>query len=713
MSLWDEEVNDLSSQPQGIINPALTYPIPPRRGKSRNISSLSSNKNTPSTIAEAAARSFATNPSVDVLAQGVEPLQGGAGIPNETSLKTGTYQDAPHCLKSEPTRIANPPAWLTLPAHDRISGLNTSPIGEPVQVAERNWSSKQDGHRQANLRTMGAHGSTVILNDTAQNIERGTEPCSLMKAKRSDDVKKNLARSLVLPDSPSPPTPAPRARPQSSSTSPVRMKTSQSKNSVKSILLQDRSASSNTVVYPEGLVVNAGGNQGWTDYPSAVAADGPERCDPRFALGPLTNASNNASRNKIPAWNSQTTNNAMDRRRRNFSSSSLPLSLVTTHTIEEVDDPEEGHHTSGNDKSDIQEDHQSERSPKQQQQQQQQNQQQRSNSYGGSIAPRAPRIPLRVLRREARVPSMGSPPRTHHLPTCTSASCPACCDGSPVASNTASNNKIPGVLSNSANTSPCNSGPPSEADTTLSDVDIVGESFNSRYPWQRDVGIQCCMQPDSGFMSLSSSDLRLQLSHQNRLQRAASGPNSHSYFRSLSGSSNNSCGGSPRSSPPLVPGTPGRPVVPPARPYLYNQRYNGSMSSVHHQLSPANMSPSDPSYQHIHNIHQQELNKVGPQSSLQYSYSIDANGSLQGYDCTNQQHHSVNQTPQLQQPRHKPPLYRSHTTSPGTPGFAPAVPHDLVNSPSTPGQGSPFSTRRANFKRRPRPSSMGAVENIR
>lgn len=164
----------------------------------------------------------------------------------------------------------------------------------------------------------------------------------------------------------------------------------------------------------------------------------------------------------------------IESRRRNFSSSSLPLSLMTA-TIEEVDDtePTNGATSSPNQHA------------------------QRSHSYSGSVTP-SPKVPFRTLRREARVTSTSSPPRTRR----------------------------PGGLVRSASDNTSSIG-------CLKDVDIVGESFESRFPWQRDFGVQCEMTSDSVF-------------HPN-LERALSGPAMYTYFRSLSKTSS-----TPSSSPPLT-----------------------------------------------------------------------------------------------------------------------------------------------------------------
>jgi len=42
---------------------------------------------------------------------------------------------------------------------------------------------------------------------------------------------------------------------------------------------------------------------------------------------------------------------------------------------------------------------------------------------------------------------------------------------------------------------PCNSPPVRETSSTFSAFDIVGQDHKSRFPWQRDVGIQCSILP--------------------------------------------------------------------------------------------------------------------------------------------------------------------------------------------------------------------------
>ena len=736
-------MSDLSSPRQGVDNPALTLVIPPRRGRSRNTGSpspntnISCNNNQKLTTA-VASHSFEANCSPLVLEENLSNARSPSSyLPSERSGSFHTQQ----LMLSRPKDACNknviPPAKLSLPLHDRLAGIDTPPAEDRAPTAEGNWLDKHDGHRDTHRNTMGAQGSSVILSDSSQEGDPANEPCNLVTVTRGHVGRKTVEVKPRFQDSQLSPGESPRSRP----TTPGSMKTSQTKHSVKAILLQDRSTSSSTTVYPESVVADASGDRSWVEYPSAVAADASECGDPKFSLCPLNTAVNNSStttaRNKSLFWNSQVSTSSMERRRRNFSSSSLPLSLMTTHTIEEVDDTEESLSGTRNEENHAQRGLPGDRV---QQQQNQQQQQQRSNSYGGSIAPRTPRIPLRVLRREARVPSMGSPPR-YHLPSCTSASCPACCDTSPGSRGAADSSNITGIINtpNSNNTSPCDSGPPSEADTTLSDVDIVGESFTSRYPWQRDVGIQCFMSQDSGLKSFSSSDYKLQYSHQCRLQRATSGP---TYFRSLSASSSNTCY-SPCSSPPVVPGTPGRPAALQSRPHLYTQRHNGNNSCSQPHLNAANLSPSDPSCPpqtspgSTHGMQPQEMISGPLSSAPPYSYKTD---SSSGYHSSQQFQQSM-QSPQHPQPRHKPPLYRSQTACSVPPGSATGVPQDLVNTadssgpgspysgpgspysgpgspysgPGSPysGPGSPYSVRRANFKRRPRPSSMGAVENIR
>lgn len=162
-------------------------------------------------------------------------------------------------------------------------------------------------------------------------------------------------------------------------------------------------------------------------------------------------------------------------RRRNYSSSSLPLSLMTA-TIEEVDDGECMGNTYTKSTS-------------------------RSHSYGGNVTPTTA-ISYRALRREARVSSTSSPPRTRRIGPSVSL----------VRSSSDSTNRL----------------------TSLRDVDIIGESFESRYPWQRDFGVQCEINNDSDMHP--------------SLKRAMSGPAMYTYFRSLSmASTSSSC-----SSPPLT-----------------------------------------------------------------------------------------------------------------------------------------------------------------
>ncbi|GFS16860.1 hypothetical protein ElyMa_003224700 [Elysia marginata] len=657
--LWDEDVSDLSSPPQGVVNPGLTPPaVPPRKGRLSSVNTKTSNSTsninpnpTPTTsVSQPVEQPCSPHPS--------------EGFVNATCIPT--LKSPHHEGVHRPKGI--PPARLSLPVHDKLSGLDALPSRDRICSSQESRSSLQhDGHREPGHKTMGAHGSSVVLSDRFQDIsENPSKPCHLVAVTRSNAGRNNCMLNLALQES----SVATREDSENRSKTHGRMKAAQNRNSVKSVLLQDGLASSATHVYSDGVVLDAAGSKNWADYPSAVAADGAECCDPNFATCLQNNANtHSALRNKSSFWTSQGYVSAMERRRRNFSSSSLPLSLMTTHTIEEVDDTEETTSiTGGVQKTDIKQNKPPFEPLNPQQRQYANPHQQRSNSYGGSISPRAPRIPLRVLRREARVPSMGSPPRSHHVPSCTSTSCPACSDNSPVATD---QNNVAGTgnanLNNSSNTSPCNSGPPSEADTTLSDVDIVGESFSSRYPWQRDVGIQCFMPTDVSLKSLTSADYRLQYSQYGRLHRAAPGPG---FFRSLSASSNNASGCSPCSSPPLVPGTPQH------RLYL-SQRYSDNLPGS------ANISPSDQSYQH--QMSQGNVQETG----------LPFEASAQG------------------QPRHKPPLYRSQTASPVTAGCAVAAQQDMVNNAGSPSQGSPFSTRRANFKRRPRPSSMGAVENIR
>lgn len=160
-------------------------------------------------------------------------------------------------------------------------------------------------------------------------------------------------------------------------------------------------------------------------------------------------------------------NSSIETRRRNFSSSSLPLSLMTA-TIEEVDDAD---YVATPPSSDM---HQPQR-----------------HSYSESSNPPS-KIPFRTLRRESRVPSMNSPPRIRR-----------------------SGHFVGLTRSASDNTYRV---------AHLRDVDIVGESFTSRFPWQKDVAVQCRLP--SG------------LSVQGNLQRAMSGPAEYSDFPSMT--SNNS-----------------------------------------------------------------------------------------------------------------------------------------------------------------------------
>ncbi|CAG5120614.1 unnamed protein product, partial [Candidula unifasciata] len=162
-------------------------------------------------------------------------------------------------------------------------------------------------------------------------------------------------------------------------------------------------------------------------------------------------------------------------RRRNYSSSSLPLSLMAA-TIEEVDDSDCVNNTYTQGTS-------------------------RSHSYGGQVTPKT-KISYQALRREARVSSVNSPPITKRTgPT------------------------MELVRSASDNTNRL---------TSLRDVDIIGESFESRYPWQRDFGVQCEITNDSHIHP--------------SLKRAMSGPAMYTYFRSLSLASSSS----PCPSPPLT-----------------------------------------------------------------------------------------------------------------------------------------------------------------
>ncbi|XP_059179497.1 uncharacterized protein LOC131958456 [Physella acuta] len=245
-------------------------------------------------------------------------------------------------------------------------------------------------------------------------------------------------------------------------------------------------------------------------------------------------------------------------RRRNFSSSSLPLSLMSS-TIEEVDDGD-NHVTLANAYSS-----------------------QRSHSYGGTATPTA-KVPFRALRREARVPSLGSPPRARR----------------------------PGPLTGLVRSASDNTNKVAR----LRDVDIVGESFESRYPWQRDVGVQCYMPEDTDF-------------HPN-LQRAMSGPAMYTYFRSLSMTSN-----SPASSPPQTL----------RRSTIQNHTRSCSQSDLIPQYAPYSETTS-----HMY--------------------------------------------------QRRAPLNRSNSVN------------TAVNGSDASGTFS-FSVKRANFWRRPRPNSMGAVENIR
>ncbi|KAH9492554.1 hypothetical protein Btru_025887, partial [Bulinus truncatus] len=253
-------------------------------------------------------------------------------------------------------------------------------------------------------------------------------------------------------------------------------------------------------------------------------------------------------------------------RRRNFSSSSLPVNLMTA-TIEEVDDADQSGAPpvsySG----------------------------QRSYSYSGTGTP-SPKVPSRALRREAHVPSLNSPPRSKR---------PAPLVQGLVKSPSDHTNKV----------------------GNLKDLDIVGESFESRYPWQKDVAIQCYLQNDCPC-------------HPN-LHRAMSGPAMYTYFRSLSLSSN-----SPTSSPPLTARRP---------PFQAYGRSSSHSDLMHHYIGSGSISDMPPT--HLYQRH----------AALSRSNS---NITPNGLDA------SV--------------LAASYNNN---------------------------SSKRTNFWRRPRPSSMGAVENIR
>lgn len=215
---------------------------------------------------------------------------------------------------------------------------------------------------------------------------------------------------------------------------------------------------------------------------------------------------------------------------------------------------------------------------------------QRSYSYSGTGSP-SPKVPIRALRREARVPSLNSPPRTRR----------------------------PGPLVGLDR---------SLSDHTtrvghLKDLDIVGESFDSRYPWQKDVAIQCYLQNDCPCHPY--------------LHRAMSGPAMYTYFRSLSLSSN-----SPASSPPHTT----------RRPALHTYGRSSSHSDLIQQHSAYGSAPDLPP------------------------------GHMYQRHCV---------------------LSRSNSTT--TP--------NCFDATVLAGTAYCNSSKRANFWRRPRPSSMGAVENIR
>lgn len=283
----------------------------------------------------------------------------------------------------------------------------------------------------------------------------------------------------------------------------------------------------------------------------------------------------------------------LETKRRNFSSSSLPLGLMSS-TIEEVEDADvlsgEENGRLGN---------------------------QRSHSYAGIVTP-SPRVPLRVLKREANVSITKSPPRSRNAPP-----------GSGHLIRSSSDN-----LSRIAR---------------LRDMDIVGQSFESRYPWQRDVSIQCTLEPS-------------QPCHPPELYRSASSPASYSYCRSLSLNSN-----SPASSPPQ----------PCRRLALSQQNSNNSNNS-----SCANCSPNwNPSNFNPLSVHQ--ANGITSTATP----CACANGS----SCS-------------------PFKPFNKGTQPAPPvASLDLCPKCLSEASSTP----PYNNRRANFFRRPRPNSMGAVENIR
>ncbi|CAL1543579.1 unnamed protein product, partial [Lymnaea stagnalis] len=253
-------------------------------------------------------------------------------------------------------------------------------------------------------------------------------------------------------------------------------------------------------------------------------------------------------------------------RRRNYSSSSLPLSLMTA-TIEEVDDGEYAAMTPNAYNS------------------------QRSHSYSGTATP-STKVPFRALRREARVSSLGSPPRTRR----------------------------PGPLVGLVRSASDNTAHVSR----LRDVDIVGESSERRFPWQRDIGVQCHMAEEPSIHP--------------HLQRAMSGPAMYTYFRSLSLSSN-----SPASSPPQ----------PPRRPSLHRYNRSCSHSDLVHQHPVYSNTGEPPPQQSVFQRHP-GLNRSNSSNSSNINSSV-----LNGFEAT----------------------YNN--------------------------------SKRANFWRRPRPSSLGAVENIR
>ncbi|GFO15563.1 hypothetical protein PoB_004206800 [Plakobranchus ocellatus] len=692
--LWVGGTADGSAPAEGIVNSACKPAVPPRPKRGNPLASPRANTNSPELDQAASSTPGLCSPNTPNSPESTLPTVFTVASASPVVCKLGRI---PSKQRSFTSATSGSPVRFSLPVHDTLADLEKSLPRELAGATSEpntglsnkrqglkvtgNTSSQNDSHKKPGSVLLGAVEDQRLAEEVTvgDNQFLTSSPSSRISSDQHQSQPSAGSSSQVLEVRHRPPPLA-----------PGRMKVSQSKNSVKSIFLHDKLKLSN----------------------SAAAADGGEYCDSLTPDCSLINNNNNIGRHQALYKAHQTSPSAgvMERRRRNFSSTSLPLCLMSTQTIEEVDDVEESHHTSNDNQFDHissgQSGQQSGQPQHQQQQQQQQyqqqqyHQQQRSNSYGGSVTPRAPRVPLRVLRREARVPSMGSPPRTHHhLASCTASSCSSFCD-SYTGATTANKATTADGEDDSRNTSPCSTtGPPSEADTTLSDVDIVGESFTSRYPWQRDVGVQCALSP------ILPSDYRLQYNayhDQQRLQRARSGPAKFSHSRSMSVSSNITAGSPGSSSPPSLT-THGRPMFPYPRPYAY------LASSQQHQRNTSSLSLSDLTYPRqslsgINRQHQLKTEASVPASTINYN-NKDFPSDHRGYNHVDQQCQNSSQGGQLTQPHHKPPLYRSHTASPSS-GFPEA-------GPGGPSQESPFSSRRANFKRRPRPSSMGAVENIR